>query len=69
MTSAERVVALLPSATEIVAALGCAPDRILFLDDNEINVLGARAAGLRSECVAGVAEARAILAQNELLRA
>ncbi|MBC8188457.1 MAG: HAD-IA family hydrolase [Proteobacteria bacterium] len=53
----------------VVAALGCAPDRILFLDDNEINVLGARATGLRSECVAGVAEARAILTKNDLLRA
>jgi len=46
----------------VVEALGCAADQILFLDDNQINVDGARAAGLRSERTQGIAEARAILA-------
>ncbi len=30
----------------VIRALGCAPDRILFLDDNLLNVEGARAAGI-----------------------
>ena len=45
----------------VVEALGCPAERILFLDDNQINVDGARAAGLRSERTRGVVEARAIL--------
>jgi FMN phosphatase YigB (HAD superfamily) len=38
-----------------------APDRILLLDDNQLNVDGARAAGLRAERVIGVEEARRVL--------
>ena len=34
---------------------------VLFLDDNQVNVDGARAAGFRSERTRGVAEARAAL--------
>ena len=51
----------------VVEALGCPAERILFLDDNQINVEGARAAGMRSERTRGVVEARAILADIELL--
>jgi glucose-1-phosphatase len=43
----------------VVATLAIEPGRILFLDDNLINVEGARAAGLQAERVRGVAEARA----------
>lgn len=49
-----------------VGALGCAPERVLFLDDNQINVDGARAAGLRAERARGVEEARAVLATLDL---
>jgi HAD superfamily hydrolase (TIGR01509 family) len=46
----------------VIEALGCPPERILFLDDNQINVEGARAAGLRAERTQGIDEARSILA-------
>ena len=35
----------------VVRELDIAPDRILFLDDNEVNVLAAREAGLKAEQV------------------
>lgn len=50
----------------VVAALGCAPERILFLDDNQINVDGARKAGLVAERAVGVDAARSILATRRL---
>jgi glucose-1-phosphatase len=37
----------------VVADLGCEPERILFLDDNAINVDAARSAGLHGELVRG----------------
>ena len=40
---------------------GLAPERILFLDDNVINVDGARAAGFAAETARGVDEAREVL--------
>jgi putative hydrolase of the HAD superfamily len=53
----------------VVRALGRSVDEVLFLDDNQINVSGARAAGLRAERACGPEESRAILARNGLLRA
>ncbi|HPG26833.1 MAG TPA: HAD-IA family hydrolase [Myxococcota bacterium] len=50
-----------------IQALDGAADRILFLDDNQINVDGARAAGLEAERARGVAEARAILVDRGVL--
>jgi putative hydrolase of the HAD superfamily len=47
----------------VAAALGLAGRRILFVDDNRINVDGARAAGLRAEVARGPAEAAAVLAR------
>jgi putative hydrolase of the HAD superfamily len=47
----------------VIETLGVEPGRILFLDDNAINVEGARAAGIRAERVRGVAEARAAVRQ------
>ncbi|MGZ4712123.1 MAG: HAD-IA family hydrolase [Acidimicrobiia bacterium] len=44
-----------------VDLLGVAPDRIVFLDDNQINVDGALASGLVARRARGVAEARAAL--------
>ena len=46
----------------VIEVLGCPAERILFLDDNQINVEGARAAGLRAERTQGIDEARSILA-------
>ncbi len=43
------------------------PDRVLFLDDNAINVEAALASGLRAEQARGVAETRAVLARYALL--
>ena len=54
---------LIKPDTEVFAhvaeALSVPPQRILFLDDNIINVDGAIAAGLQAERVRGIAEARA----------
>lgn len=50
-----------------VADLACDPARVLFLDDNQINVEGARAAGLRAEKAVGPAAARAVLTRYALL--
>jgi len=44
-----------------VEALDCAPDRVLFLDDNQINVDAAREAGLRAELAVRVEGAREAL--------
>lgn len=51
----------------VVAALDLAPDEILFLDDNDLNVAGARAAGLEADHTRGVAEARLALHRRGLL--
>lgn len=51
----------------VVAALGCPPERILFLDDNRLNIEGARAAGMVAHRVAGFAEAEATLRSLGLL--
>jgi HAD superfamily hydrolase (TIGR01509 family) len=54
----DRVAELLPAP----------PDRVLFLDDNVINVDGARAAGFAAELVKGVAEARHALVTAGIIR-
>lgn len=46
----------------VVAELALPPEQVLFLDDNEINVVAARQVGMRAERVAGVEQARATLA-------
>jgi putative hydrolase of the HAD superfamily len=45
----------------VVEALGVEPEQVFFVDDNTINVEGARRAGLHAQQVRGVAEARAAL--------
>lgn len=50
----------------VVGALGVPASRILFLDDNQINVDGARAAGLPAERTRGLAEVRKALAHYGL---
>ncbi len=52
---------------EVTRLLGCPPGGILLLDDNALNVDGARRAGLRAECVVGVDGARRRLHQLGLL--
>ena len=47
----------------VVRALGVPPDRILFLDDNQINIEGARGVGLQAERAVGVEQAGRILAR------
>lgn len=51
----------------VAAMLGVEPGRVLFLDDNLLNVEGARAAGLQGQRVRGVAEAREALTAAGLL--
>lgn len=50
-----------------IERLGCHASEILFLDDNQINVDGARAAGCSAERVVGVDSARALLQVRGLL--
>lgn len=45
----------------VVARLGCGAEQVLFLDDNQLNVDGARAAGLHAEKVRGPDDVRAVL--------
>lgn len=51
----------------VVAALDVPAEAILFLDDNLVNVEGARRAGLQAERVDGVEGARKVLQAAELL--
>ena len=50
----------------VLAELGCPASKVLFLDDNQINVDGARRAGLHAERARGTSEARAALARHGL---
>lgn len=52
----------------VVQTLGVEPGRVLFLDDNLVNVEGARGVGLRAAHVRGVAAARQALAANGISR-
>ncbi|HEU5101992.1 MAG TPA: HAD family phosphatase, partial [Roseiflexaceae bacterium] len=47
----------------VVAQLDVPPERILFLDDNQLNVASAQAAGMIARRVAGLDEVRAALAE------
>ncbi|MCZ6782372.1 MAG: HAD family phosphatase [Proteobacteria bacterium] len=51
----------------VVEALGCPAGHILFLDDNQINVDGAREVGLDAHRVRGVEEARRLLSERGIL--
>jgi putative hydrolase of the HAD superfamily len=50
-----------------LAGLGASPAEAVFLDDNAVNVEGARACGIEAYVVRGVEEARARLVQLDLL--
>jgi putative hydrolase of the HAD superfamily len=45
----------------VIENLRCDPQEVLFLDDNELNVIGANAVGMKAMRVRGVAEARRAL--------
>lgn len=51
----------------VAADLDVSPERILFLDDNDLNVTAARQAGLAATEVHGVAAARAALVTQKVL--
>ena len=51
----------------VLEALGCRPERVLFLDDNAVNVDGARDAGLEACQVRGIEGARQALRERNLL--
>ncbi len=51
----------------VVAALGCDADRVLFLDDNEMCVEGARHVGLVGHRAVGVDGARSVLRELDLI--
>jgi glucose-1-phosphatase len=53
----------------VVASLGCAPDEVLFLDDNMINVDAARSFGMHAVRVRGPAEAQSALSALGILAA
>lgn len=50
-----------------IAALACEPQRILFLDDNLVNVEAAQSCGLRAVRVRGIEETRRALAEMRVL--
>lgn len=51
----------------VASELSVEPDQILFLDDNQVNVDGALAAGWRAEVATGPIEARRTLAERGVL--
>lgn len=51
----------------VVEQLGCPAREVLFLDDNILNVEGARSVGLDAHLIVGVAQARALLESRGLL--
>ena len=53
--------------SRVIERLPVAPARVLFLDDNAVNVEGARALGLHAEQADGVVGARAVLGRYGLL--
>ena len=72
-TFASHLVGMLKPDLEIfqhvVDQLGCPPARILFLDDNQLNVASARTAGMVARRVAGLVEVRAVLVELGVLAA
>ena len=55
------------SSTASRARLDAVRTRVLFLDDNLVNVEGAREAGFRAERAQGVEQARAVLVHAGVL--
>jgi len=53
----------------VVDRLGHPASAILFLDDNELNVIGARRVGMHAVCVKGVGEAEQVLLRHGVIDA
>jgi glucose-1-phosphatase len=51
----------------VVDALKCDPQEVLFLDDNELNILGAKAVGMNAVQVKGVPEATRVLIASRVI--
>jgi glucose-1-phosphatase len=51
----------------VAARLPSPPERVLFVDDNAVNVEGARAVGFVAHRARGLGEARAVLEENGIL--
>lgn len=51
----------------VCSSLALAPNQVLFLDDNVLNVDAARTVGLHAERVQGVDQARSVLHEHELI--
>src|SRR5512145_145269 len=45
----------------VLADLGCAPSRVVFLDDNQLNVDAAQAVGIQAHRTAGITEVKTAL--------
>lgn len=45
----------------VAEALACDPEEVLFLDDNELNVAGAKSIGMKAVRVKGISEAEHVL--------
>jgi len=52
---------------EVLRRLGVAPQEILFIDDNQLNIDTATALGIHAHRVKGVIEARQVLTQYQVL--
>ena len=52
----------------VLLELGCDAKAVLFLDDNQINVEGARTLEIDAECANGIEGARTVLESRGLLR-
>lgn len=55
--------------THVLKALDLPAYAVLFLDDNRLNIEGARAVGMAAELVRGPTEARVVLARHDLAAA
>ena len=51
----------------VLADLGCAPSRVVFLDDNQLNVDAAQAVGIQAHRTVGIAEVKTVLQSLGLL--
>jgi putative hydrolase of the HAD superfamily len=51
----------------VLADLGCAPARVVFLDDNQLNVDAAQAMGIQAYRTVGIAEVQTTLRSLGLL--